>query len=146
ENGKVLHNKPYLHDSIKSVISHFFRDTRSIGSRNLSRFKTSFPDDPNCQEPEATIPLVAFATAMIHAALLCWQSGTYHHIKFSADDHFNAYTHHVRILETIRQRKPKAFHKLMAELLSDAIHGAQRDTTTNDEATIATVDFDAMED
>ncbi|TFK60874.1 hypothetical protein BDN72DRAFT_904609 [Pluteus cervinus] len=117
-----------MSNAIKAVIGHPFRD-------------------PNFEELETTIPLVALSATMIHAALLCWRTGHHRHIKFNADDHYNAYTRHVLVLNTTRERKPKSFHRLMAELLTDAVSRSKKDTTTTtDGDAIAAVDFDAMED
>jgi hypothetical protein len=52
----------------------------------------------------------------VHAALDDWAEGYHKKIEFNADMYEDVYNGHRLFLEGIREEKPLAFHRMMADL------------------------------
>ncbi|KAI0689213.1 hypothetical protein C8T65DRAFT_664229 [Cerioporus squamosus] len=128
----VTWHKPYGNEIYPAILhSCFFNGPTSLASKNAHRFVSSLDLRPD--EKEIPIPMLAFVGTAIHAALSEWRSGTHAHVSFSADAFLDVYNEHKLILNGIKAKNIRAFHKMMHRLYREASGAAP----TNDDAAAA---------
>ncbi|KAL1747102.1 hypothetical protein HDZ31DRAFT_72437 [Schizophyllum fasciatum] len=121
DDGSFINHKPYSNRCVTAVIQDVVFS--GSGSRSLSVKLANLFFEPNSggAQPELPIPLVALAATAVCAALDDRSSGVNNKksTEFSGDSVINVYKDHVRALTTIRDTKPAAFHRLMADLFKE---------------------------
>ncbi|KAG6825967.1 hypothetical protein H0H92_001683 [Tricholoma furcatifolium] len=145
--GLIFRTKPYHHPMIISAIrEYFFSAARgSLASKYTDRFTSSIEDAPDSLE--LPLPMVAMVATATYAAIDDWNSGFLKKSEFNADAYEDIYRGHELFLNNIRSEKPRAYHRLMADLFSEVCNsqGAHSAQTVASNA-MSLLDLAAMEE
>ncbi|KAL1697494.1 hypothetical protein GGG16DRAFT_107410 [Schizophyllum commune] len=146
DDGSFVASKPYSHPCITAVIQDVV--FTASGSRSLSHeFADMFYDAASDEaRPELPIAMVALAATAVCAALEDRSLGVHNKktTEFSSDTVFNIYEDHVRALTAIRDSKPAAFHRLMADLFKEVSGAKLRLTNAGPSRAMAMLNIEAM--
>ncbi|KAG1823722.1 uncharacterized protein BJ212DRAFT_1296284 [Suillus subaureus] len=141
----VLSKKPYMGNIIMHLMKgHYFNGSRLVGVLFAKWFNEITENKSKC--PEVTIPMVVLTSTAVYAALSWKASGCPSKFNFTGNQFSEVYLLHVKILEDLRMRVPKKFHKLMANIF-EAIQKLGHNTipTTSHAEALAFLNIDGMD-
>ncbi|KAG5637418.1 hypothetical protein H0H81_004625, partial [Sphagnurus paluster] len=121
QNGSIERMKAFKHAMIiSSVRDYYFSAARGgLASHYFGQFGSSILSGPAVNEKELPLPMLCMISTAIHAALDDWSTGFYRRTEFNADTYEDVYRGHELFLNTIRSKKPLAYHRLMADLFKE---------------------------
>ncbi|KAI0762222.1 hypothetical protein C8Q74DRAFT_1450516 [Fomes fomentarius] len=148
ETYNVPYNKPYRHPVFESVLrASFFSGTSSVAHKHPYRFGSTSAQHPEAKEvPMAMLALVG---AALHASLSEWKTGAFKPTSFSADAYLDVYQEHITLLQIIKDKNARAYHRLMHDLynLASGQKGGSRNATVTPGPgnALSVVDVDGMD-
>ncbi|KAG2120262.1 hypothetical protein DEU56DRAFT_918405 [Suillus clintonianus] len=97
--------------------------------------------------PEIPIPMLAMVCTAIRAILLAKKNKSSDDFKFTGNQFFDIYNHHVVLLERILTTAPVKFHKMMADIYEE-VHRFRHSITGvyDQDDGLAFLDLEGMED
>ncbi|KAJ7835198.1 hypothetical protein B0H14DRAFT_3461552 [Mycena olivaceomarginata] len=108
--------KPFEHPGIPATAGHFFQGPHAIAEKLSNMFKTNPNGKKECPKPQ-----VALSGAAVRSAISDWASGEYKHTSFNGGRAQEVYNVLIVILETVEQREPAKYHRLMEEIRGTAL-------------------------
>ncbi|KAI0738178.1 hypothetical protein C8Q80DRAFT_1114055, partial [Daedaleopsis nitida] len=109
------YNSPYQNPLLDAVLrTAFFTGQSSIANKHPYRFMSSLPQRP--EEKEVPMAMLALVGAAVHASLSEWKTGTFKAISFSADSYLDVYYEHITLLQVIKDKNVRGYHKMMHRL------------------------------
>ncbi|KAL0573977.1 hypothetical protein V5O48_007969, partial [Marasmius crinis-equi] len=124
QDGKKLASAPFSHFAIQDTLRLWLfvmKGQAAIGFKFINKFVTSFPNDPEMQEPELPIAAVAAAATAVQSALIDTKSGVLIRTRFVEGVLGELYRSHIETLKTIKKDFPGEFHRIMSSLFRSAI-------------------------
>ncbi|KAN0129425.1 hypothetical protein V8E53_012757 [Lactarius tabidus] len=120
-SGLVRRTRPYRNARIILVIQELFFTGGDMSF--ASRFDHLFPvyQDNKCMlTREVPAPMVVLVATALYATLHEWKSGKQHAIDFSANTYLNVYCAHIDTFKVIKEKRPNAYHVMMADIYTQA--------------------------
>jgi uncharacterized protein DUF6532 len=135
--GLIIRTKPFNHPAIISILRElFFGNTRRpLAEQHRNRFPMSGTHDDEPEIPAAALALVvtcvlfyyyltlvSYLTHLfqIHSAIDDFSSGICKKTDFNADLYEDVYKSHIEVLEHIKTASATKYHRLMADLYTNA--------------------------
>ncbi|KAG5654009.1 hypothetical protein H0H81_008318 [Sphagnurus paluster] len=111
----------------------------------MSRFTSSIKTGPQSLEYELPVPMVCTIATAAHASITDWNTGFLKKSEFNADEFEDVYRGHEMFLSNIRNDRPAAYHRLMADLYKEVsnAHGGHSAAEIANNA-MAILDLDNM--
>ncbi|KAH9013363.1 hypothetical protein EDB85DRAFT_1877070, partial [Lactarius pseudohatsudake] len=118
----IVTSKPFTHLAVIAILCDaYFSNTQggSLATKHRKQFTSSLPDThpTELEIPAAMLALVATA---IHAALEDLTTGIRRKMDFNADFYEDVYLSHMKFLSHIRSGSIGKYHRLMANLFTQA--------------------------
>ncbi|KAG1731116.1 uncharacterized protein EDB91DRAFT_1306873 [Suillus paluster] len=139
--------KPYQMQPVFLVLYEvFFKQLRSIGAQFGQRFLDIAKNKSG--RPQIPIPMMAMVCTAIRAILLAKKNRSSDDFKFTGNQFFDIYTHHVSLLERIQTTAPVKFHKMMADIYEEVNRFRHSITGVydQDDQSLSFLDLEGMED
>lgn len=140
----VMGSKPYRNNRIILAIRNLY--FTGGGTSFAVQFDHLFPISPGDDEAtarEVPISMVALVATALYASIIEWRTGSQQVTEFSANTYFDVYQGHINTLRLIRDKRGNAFHRMMADIYSQASSSAAGDGASG--APIAQLDLECLE-
>ncbi|KAF8262113.1 hypothetical protein EI94DRAFT_1809271 [Lactarius quietus] len=112
----VMRSCPYRNERIINVIWDMYF---TGGAASFSKkFDYLFPIFEGCEGEmyEVPVPMVALVATALYATIYEWRTGEQQIAEFSANAYLDVYHGHVNTLNHIQDKRPGAFHLMMADI------------------------------
>ncbi|KAG1721768.1 uncharacterized protein EDB91DRAFT_1274893 [Suillus paluster] len=139
--------KPYQTQPVFLVLYEvFFKQLRSVGAQFGQRFLNIAKNKSG--RPQIPIPMMAMVCTAIRAILLAKKNRSSDDFKFTGNQFFDIYTHHVSLLERIQTTAPVKFHKMMADIYEEVNRFRHSITGVydQDDQSLSFLDLEGMKD
>ncbi|KAF8262256.1 hypothetical protein EI94DRAFT_1603030, partial [Lactarius quietus] len=112
----MMHSRPYCNEHIINVIRDMYF---TGGAASFSKkFDYLFPmfEGREGEMYEVPVPMVALVATALYATIYEWHTGEQQIAEFSANAYLDVYHGHINTLNHIRDKRPGAFHLMMADI------------------------------
>ncbi|KAF8257147.1 hypothetical protein EI94DRAFT_1709530 [Lactarius quietus] len=129
-SGLVMHSHPYCNERIINVIRDMYF---TGGAASFSKkFDYLFPmfEGHEGEMYEVPVPMVALVATALYATIYEWHTGEQQIAEFSANAYLDVYHGHINTLNHIQDKRPGAFHLMMADIYVKAstVNGNEANT------------------